>query len=296
MSRVPAWGAARFRAWLGAGLLAAACGPFAPAGGDAGRRDDAPNEATAPTPDGAPPTPAPTIAEACRGAGLVGPEVIADLPADVRLAVVVDLRAADLGPALDRVEAWAEGEGARIPVVAQLALQQLGFQVRGIAGLLRARGLELDALALLIAPGGESIWLWQIACDAPPLGRALEAAWDLRIRALAAGGMIAEPRDPAAFPFDVLLAAGDRMALVPAGKGTALLRWLGRVAAPPLGASATDETPPEVLARLGPAAVRLVIADRSAQGIAVTPSGEAPIAGGLRVTGEVIEIDGSVPP
>src|SRR5690606_37276843 len=107
---------------------------------------------------------------------------------------------------------------------------------------------------------------------------------------------IAEPRDPAAFPFDLVLTAGDRMALLPAGRGVSLLRWLGRGGAPEPLAAAGDEAPAELLARTEAAAVRVVIADRSEHGVAVTPSGGAPIAGRLRVTDAAIEIDGSVRP
>ncbi|MEZ4453560.1 MAG: hypothetical protein R3B09_29150 [Nannocystaceae bacterium] len=270
---------------IGAALLALAlaCGP------EATTRENAQTGPAGP-PEVAPPSlPIPTVADACRGRGTVGDEELEAVPPDARLVAAIDLRADDLDDALDRLEAWTRDEGARVPVVVGLTLSQIGFQTRWIRDLLGRRGIGLESALLLIAPGGESIWLWRIACDLGPLQRALEADGSLRIRALASGGVIAEPRDPSAFPFDLVLTAGDRMGLVPAGRGVDLLRWLGRksAAAGPLG-DASAEAPAALLSALEDAPLRVVIAERSDHGMVITPSGESPSAR-LRVTGSAVQ-------
>ncbi len=185
----------------------------------------------------------------------------------------------------------------RPPTVAGLALSQVGFQVGHVRTLLGGLGIDPPEMLLLQGPDGELAWLWRLPCDHDRLRALVTSAWGLEIRTLVAGAL-GESLDPQRFPFDLLFLPGDRLALVPAGGGLRLLRWLtdGGPRVPALGApQAEEEGPAELLGTLAPAAIRLVIADRVGGVLTLRPASRSSGALRVRASAAGLEISDSLP-
>lgn len=265
-----------------AALLLAACGPGPAETGPKGQVEVAAETG----PKGQVPKASP-----CDAAG----ETLAGgawLPDAARLAVLVDLDDPALAAASARVEAGAGGRG--LPVVAGLALGQLGLQTTIVRGTLARAGLRPRELALVHGPDGAVIWVLRARCDLRDLQAAMASAWGVRGRAVS-GGEVAEAPAGSSFPHDVVFLAEDRLALVPAGQATALLRWFTAPAGPPAigpGAAANGPRPGEVLAEIPPAPVRGVLTGTSllsGEAVAKPPSIRT-----IRASAEGLEIDGSL--
>ncbi|MCB9705604.1 MAG: hypothetical protein H6711_27310 [Myxococcales bacterium] len=275
--------------------LALACG--VPAAGVDERASPAPSEEP-PEPAA---TPALELAAACEGP----PQRIGgleELPGDLRLAALIDAGAPDLDVSIARLEGWARGEGGgdgvgEAPIVAGLALSQLGLQLAMLRALLDPLDLRPPEILLLQGPGGETIWLWRQACDLERVRALYGERWGLRTRSLV-GGVIGEAIDPTAFAFDLLLLPGDRQALVPAGRGLDLLRWLTapRPAATGLGVSTEGEPAGALLGALEAAPIRVLIGARAPRGQVLTPEGAAADPLLIRGLADRLEIGGSLPP
>ncbi|MDC0667431.1 hypothetical protein [Nannocystis radixulma] len=191
-------------------------------------------------------------------------DVLGDLewiPADARLAALFDLGdpgVDDAAAELARATATTPG----MPVVAALGLGFVGTQLQILRRHLADAALTPRELLLLHGPGGDVVWVLRVRCDLGVLQAALARAWGVTSRATAAGP-IAEPDPARGFPHDLVFLADDRLALVPAGAGGKLRRWLeGQVRPPELGAGRRAETPGEALARLEPAPIRVVLGGR----------------------------------
>lgn len=183
------------------------------------------------------------------------------IPRDVRLAAAFDLGDPGLGEAA-RELARASAATPGMPVVAALGLGFLDAQLDIVRRQLAAADLAPRELLLLHDPAGAVVWVVRVRCDLLVLQAVLARAWGVTSRATAAGPL-AEPAAPGGFPHDVVFLADDRLALVPAGAGGKLRRWLeGQAAAPELGGGGRVETPGEALARLDPAPIRVVLAGR----------------------------------
>lgn len=209
------------------------------------------------------------------------------LPADARLAVVVDGDDPGLAAAVERVEAGAAGRG--LPIVAGLALGQLGLQLTLVRGQLARAGLRPRELALVHDRGGAVIWVVRARCDLRDLQAAMARAWGVRGRAVA-GGEVAEAAPGSGFPHDVVFLAEDRVALVPAGQATTIRRWLEAPApAPAIGAQPRPQ-PGEVLDEIPPAPVRGVLTGTS---VLLGAAIETPPVRKLRATPAAFEVDGS---
>jgi len=208
------------------------------------------------------------------------------VPGDARLALVVDLADPGLDDAVTRMAAEAPGRG--LPVVAGLALTQLGLQLTLMRSQLTRAGLAPRELALIHDRAGAVIWVLRARCDLRDLQAALAGAWGVRGRAVA-GGEVAEAIAGSGFPHDVVFLAEDRVALVPAGQAMAVRRWFEAPAAPlPAGPSAPR--PGEVLAEIPPAPIRGVLTGTSL--LAGDPGSSPPVVRTLRASGEALEIDG----
>lgn len=183
------------------------------------------------------------------------------IPRDVRLAALFDLDDAgvdDAAAELARASATTPG----MPVVAALGLGFLGPQLQIVRRQLRDAELTPHELLLLHDPDGAVVWVVRVRCDLVALQAALARAWGLVSRATAAGP-IAEPAPERPFPYDVVFLADDRLALVPAGAGGKLRRWLeGQLHPPELAAGRRAESPGEALAGLEAAPIRVVLAGR----------------------------------
>ena len=188
-------------------------------------------------------------------------------------------------------------DAVRPPTVAGLALSQVGFQVGHVRTLLGGLGIDPPEMLLLQGPDGELVWLWRLPCDHDRLRALVTSAWGLEIRTLVAGAL-GETLDPQRFPFDLLFLPGDRLALVPAGGGLRLLRWLtdGGPRVPALGAPQVEEEgPAELLGTLAPAAIRLVIADRVGGVLTLRPASRSSGALRVRASAAGLEISDSLP-
>ncbi|PCC75633.1 hypothetical protein SAMN02745121_00173 [Nannocystis exedens] len=183
------------------------------------------------------------------------------IPADARVAALFDLGDPGVDEAaaeLARASATAPG----MPVVAALGLGFVGTQLQILRRQLRDAALTPRELLLLHDPAGAVVWLVRVRCDLAALQAVLARAWGVTSRTTAAGPL-AEPDPARGFPHDVVFLADDRLALVPAGAGGKVRRWLEGQAGPPdLGDRRRRETPGQALARLEPAPIRVVLAGR----------------------------------
>ena len=212
---------------------------------------------------------------------------LAWLPADLRLALVLDLDSAELAPAIVRLQDGVQA-GRGLPVVASLGLGQLGLQLEILRPQLRSAGLEPRELALLHDRDGAVVWLLRARCDLDGLQARLAESWSLQVRTVT-GGSVAEGRaDAAKVAFDVAFLADDRLALTPAGTAPALRRWLS---GPPVASMAGPAAAPpgELLDEIPPAAIRGVLTGRSLQR---PGAGPVPLVRTLRATADALEIDG----
>lgn len=333
-----------YGALAGGALLTGSCGGEPPAVASSSPQEEAPAIARATEPAAAPTD----AAGACGGEVGAVLEDPLELPEDLRLAAMIDLRDGELAAALEHLEAWArsdaeapdvaeasadggEDEGSpgaaavaaqdsapsghqgdapasgdepprgsnavRPPTVAGLALSQVGFQVGHVRTLLGGLGIDPPEMLLLQGPDGELVWLWRLPCDHERLRALVTSGWGLQIRTLVAGAL-GETLDPQRFPFDLLFLPGDRLALVPAGGGLRLLRWLtdGGPRGPALGAPQVEEEgPAELLGTLAPAAIRLVVADRVGGVLTLRPASKSTGALRVRASAAGLEISDSLP-
>jgi hypothetical protein len=217
------------------------------------------------------------------------------VPGDARLALVIDLADPGLDAAVTTAAAEAPERG--LPVVAGMALTQLGLQLTLIRSQLTRAGLAPRELALVHDRGGAPIWVLRARCDLRDLQAALARAWGVRGRAVA-GGEVAEAIAGSGFPLDVVFLAEDRVALVPAGQAMAVRRWF-EAPASPLPAGPSAPRPGEVLAEIPPAPIRgvltgtsLLTGDPGRSGLEGREASSRPLVRTLRVRGEVFEIDG----
>ena len=132
-------------------------------------------------------------------------------------------------------------------------------------------------------------WMWRSTCDLDEAIERIETTWAMEARRTVEG-VVATPRAPApgsdapAFPYDVLLLPGERMALVPAGRASVVLDRLGRPG-PSGGLGVTPmATAGRRLDELEPAPVRLVVLGRALLDPAATVADHE--AQALRVTAE----------
>lgn len=290
-------GSSRTRSLLGLFACALACGDP-----PSGERPALPAEPLV----SAAPADAATACEGQRGAALEEP---LEIPSDLRLVARIDLSHTELPAALDHLERWARddtdrstntisGDRSPPPIVAGLALSQVEFQVAHLRNILAKVGMEPPEVLLLQEPGGNIVWIWHLPCDLDRLRSLLAAGFGLRMRTLVSG-VIGEPVDATRFPFDLLLLPGDRLALVPAGKGRKTLRWLrgdalqvpGLVVPKP-----AEERPQALLSGLSPAPVRLVIAGKVGGALTLRPGSTAATTMLVRVGAEGLQISGSLPP
>lgn len=217
------------------------------------------------------------------------------LPADLRLAVVIDLDAPELPTAIQRLQ-----DGVRaapgLPVVASLGLGQLGLQLGILRPQLQALGIAPRELALLHDRAGAVVWVLRARCDLEALQAAITTAWSLRVRTVT-GGAVAEAvagGGGPTFAHEVVFLSGDRLALVPPGTAVALRRWLEGPTSSPAGLGGQPAPPPgERLGELAAAPIRGILAGRALQNGAGA-AGTA-LARTLRATAEGLEIDGQPP-
>jgi hypothetical protein len=177
----------------------------------------------------------------------------------------VRIDAAELPAALRVLAEHVRAPGHGLPIPLSFSLGQWSWQIPALAAMLRQVGFRPAELVFVSDDAAESAWLWHSTCDLDEAVERIEAAWSVEARRTV-DGLVASPRtgaDGPAFPYDVLMLPGDRIALVPAGRGSAMLGRLGRPA-PTVGlGGASVATAGRRLDDLEPAPVRLVVLGRA---------------------------------
>lgn len=247
--------------WLPIVALVAACRPAAapspPHDPPTERPDDPPATQTPPPPER--PTPCGPVGEAF--------DAHAWAPETAPAVASIRLDDPELPAALQAVGAHARGSGHGLPIPLAFTLGQWSWQVPTLVATLGQVGLRPAELVFVASDEGDHAWVWRSTCDLDELVARMETEWSVHARRTVEG-MVATPKPPAgpddsAFPYDVLVLPGQRMALAPAGRATAVLERFAEPA-PRMGLGVT---PPPTAGRrldaLPPAAVRLSFVGRA---------------------------------
>lgn len=187
------------------------------------------------------------------------------VPAGAGAVASIEVDAPELPGALQALAEHVRAPGHGLPIPLAFSLGQWSWQVPMLVTTLRHAGFR-PAELVLVRDELDAAWVWRSTCDLDDAVARIEAAWSVEARRTVEG-IIATPRPaagdgPPAFPYDVLLLPGERMAVVPAGRGSAVLDRFGRPA-PAVGlAGATAATAGRRLDALAPAPVRLVVLGR----------------------------------
>lgn len=272
---------ARARAVVGIVVVVAACRPGAasqpPHAGDGG--EPAPTAEPAPT---EPPVPCGPVGERF--------DDHAWAPASATTIAAIALDAPELPAALQALAEHARAPGHGLPIPLSFSLGQWSWQVPVLVATLREAGFAPAELVFVSTDANDSAWVWHSSCDLDEAVARIEATWAVEARRTVEG-VIATPRPPAgdgtpAFPYDVLILPGQRMAMAPAGRGGAVLGSFGR-AAPPGLSGAPPTTAGRRLDALAPAPVRLVVLGRALLDPGAAAADHA--AQVLRITGDGVE-------
>ncbi|MEM9458270.1 MAG: hypothetical protein AAGF11_29105 [Myxococcota bacterium] len=196
----------------------------------------------------------------------------------------IRLDATDLAATLTTLGAHVRAPGHGLPIPLALSLGQWSWQVPLLASTLDAAGFAPGELTFVASDDAAHAWVWRSTCDLDEILARIESAWAVRTRrtTLAVIGTPAAPPDGPAFPYDVLVLPGERLALVPAGRGsTVLTRWTRPAPAPSVGG--TVKTAGRRLDELAPAPVRLVVQGLALVDAAATTAGDVHT---LRITAQ----------
>jgi hypothetical protein len=283
---------ARARRWLGLVALAAACHPAGgPTPPSETRTDGTTTHGAARSDDAARSDPAPAEPEPC---GSVGErfEDHAWVPSSATTVASVQLDAPELPAALQALAEHARAPGHGLPIPLSFSLGGWSWQVPVLVATLRTAGFRPAELVFVGDDGADHAWLWRSTCDLDAAIERIEAAWAVEARRTVEG-VVATPRAPApgseapAFPYDVLMLPGERMALVPAGRASAVLDRFSRPR-PTLGlGGAPLATAGHRIDELDPAPVRIVVLGRALLDPAAPAADHE--AQRLRVTGDGVE-------
>lgn len=284
-------GLASLRGGPGLVALVIACHPAArptpPAGDTDGEQETAAATGTSAGPEvTSPAEPAPC--------GPVGErfEQHAWAPSSVTTLASVQLDAPALTPALRALAEHVRTPGHGLPIPLSFSLGEWSWQVPVLVATLRRAGFRPAELVFASDDAADHAWLWRSTCDLDEAVERIEAAWEVDARRTVEG-MIATPRAPAAgsdapaFPYDVLLLPGERLALVPAGRASAVLERFARPGPGPGLGGLPAASAGRRLDELPPAPVRLVVLGRALLDPAATVADHEGQA--LRVTGEGVE-------
>lgn len=213
-------------------------------------------------------------------------------PADAPAIASLRLDDPDLVPALAALSAFARAPGHGLPIPLALSLGQWSWQVPLLQATLRDAGFEPAELTFVASDAAAHAWIWRSTCDLDQAVERIERAWSVRTRRTvdAVVGIPAPVGDDLAFPYDVLLLSGERIALVPAGRGSAELSRLGGRGSSGVGLGAAP-TAGRRLDQLDAAPIRLVALGLALVDPSAPPAGDARA---LRVTARGVE-DASVP-
>ncbi len=210
-----------------------------------------------------PDTAEPAEPDAPSTSGRCGPEdtaldELSWVPRDARLVALVEPEQLDDAGARLRALVDDPTLSPPLPVLARLELDQLPLQAQLLWITLDQGGFEPATVLRLQGPDGLSAWVFRAPCDVNTTAARAGAAWKVLFRA-AVDARIGRPFPNSPFPYDVLMLAGDRVALVPRDGAEAHRAWLTRPTPDPVGAGPLPPGPGELLLTLEPATVRAVL-------------------------------------
>ncbi len=252
-----------------------------------------------PTPvDAAPSEPSPPAAPPTCGE----PDLVFDehawAPIDAPAVASIRLDDPESSASLSALGEFTRGPDHGLPIPLALSLGQWSWQVPLLVTTLHDAGFEPAELTFVASDDGANAWVFRSTCDLDETIERIEDAWGVRTRRSVEGVVGTAPvgaDDAPVFPYDVLLLPGDRLALVPAGRGSSALARFGR----PAATGGLGVTAPQTAGRrvdgIDPAPVRLVVLGLS---LVAPTAGHTPgDARALRVDGQgVSEVTSSGEP
>ena len=190
---------------------------------------------------------------------------------DSRLALLVAVEDEGLQATLEGLTSGQLEVEPPLPVFAAFELQNLALELRTLAMVYEALGLEPAQLLKTHGPKKESVWVLPAPCDHAALEARASARWKVQFRGDGATRIGMAPAD-AALPFDLLLMPGGRMVLVPRGHAGAVQRWLSSGASTPSSLTgspaASGPSPGSELSTLPPAPLRVRLSGNALGGSA----------------------------
>ena len=240
-----------------------------------------PKPAPAPPPTTTPaPEPAPPRCES------EGDELgdLAFLPADAAVVAVIDAQDDGVGEAVGKLSEFAKRDGHGLPINVAFSIAQWAWEVPVTVQTLRRGGIAPGELAFVLTADGTPVWIAGHHCDTDQLGEQLGQEFGLSFRA--STDALVGTSEGDAFPIDIVLLPGDRLAYCPGGTGAKILRALTQStvvdpAAPPSAV--------KTLQGMEPSVVRVALAG---PGLTGDSGGEA--LRRIRVTADGIELDGAL--
>lgn len=168
-----------------------------------------------------------------------------------RFALWIDRSAEEGAAALAAAPQAAKSEA--LPIFARFEFDQLAFGLPALDIVLG--GLDLAPAELLLVHDADGIagWMTPAPCDYEGLMARAESRWGMTWRR-GVSSQVGRASDASGLPFDLVLLEGERMAVVPQGRGQASARWLrGEVA------DLVEARPGEALEAIPAAPLRLVL-------------------------------------
>lgn len=231
------------------------------------------------------------------------------IPRDARVAITIAVADAETPAALTALAEHGKGTEHGLPITLAFGVTQWPILVPVLGSLLDAIGLQPDEVVYVSpATGPAFAWVVQSDCDADETVQRVERAWGLVARRRIEGIVLGAPPDPNAgdgtlidppkgtprgarpepagdaFPFDVVLAKGGRVALVPRGFGDAFLSTLDATQ----GRSSPGETGYTArLQSIEAAPIRGVVSGRSLMG---SKTNRVPAATAVRALPEAVQV------
>ncbi|MEM7156408.1 MAG: hypothetical protein AAF799_26380 [Myxococcota bacterium] len=192
---------------------------------------------TAPTPEPAPTEPEPDPDPGpprCEPAGTRFDD-LGWVPTDSPALASLKVDDPALPQALAALAEHTRGSGHGLPIPLAFSLSQWSWQVPLLVSTLDQAGFAPGELLFVAGDNADHAWVFRSQCDLERAIDNIESRWGLQSRQMVEGFVAtARPDHEPAFPYDVVLLSGDRVALVPAGAASRITSKWSRPAAPTL--------------------------------------------------------------
>jgi hypothetical protein len=188
------------------------------------------------------------------------------IPDDSRLTTAILRDDPELPAALSTVARMAESDAVQLPIRAALDFRNLGWQLRGLEGVMTTVELDPGELVALHGPTGDVVWLWPTDCPTVTLATRMLDRFSVLVRIDFEHPGVRLGVGSDSFPFDLVLLHERLVALAPRGRGAHVSAWLSK---PRIDASG----PGVALASIELAPIRSVLNGPALLG---DPDGDAP--------------------